>query len=83
MASLTASSVKPGLHEPQLPVERSVTSVSSIVVDRRYYAPMRASSQQRRSTAREQKKVTLHSTCCFGSGKPGFTQALCKVIIFN
>ena len=26
------SSAKPGLHEPQLPVERSVTLVSSIVV---------------------------------------------------
>ena len=27
--------LKPGLHEPQLPVERSVTLVSSIVVERR------------------------------------------------
>ena len=27
--------LKPGLYEPQLPVERSVTSVSTIVVDRR------------------------------------------------
>ena len=28
-------SLKPGLHEPQLPVEWSVTLVSSIVVERR------------------------------------------------
>ena len=27
--------LKPGLHEPQLPVERSVTLVSSVVVERR------------------------------------------------
>ena len=27
--------IKPGLHEPQLPVERSVTLLSSIVVERR------------------------------------------------
>ena len=27
--------LKPGLHKPQLPVERSVTLVSSIVVERR------------------------------------------------
>ena len=27
--------IKSGLHEPQLPVERSVTLVSSIVVERR------------------------------------------------
>ena len=32
------SYLKPGLHEPQLPVERSVTLVSSIVVERRRYA---------------------------------------------
>ena len=30
-----AQFVKPGLHEPQLPVERSVTLVSSIAVERR------------------------------------------------
>ena len=29
------SFLKPGLHEPQLPVERSVTLVSSIEVERR------------------------------------------------
>ena len=27
--------MKPGFHEPQLPIERSVTLVSSIVVERR------------------------------------------------
>ena len=27
--------LKPGLHEPQLPVERSVTLVSSVVIERR------------------------------------------------
>ena len=27
--------LKPGLHEPQLPVERSVTLVFSVVVERR------------------------------------------------
>ena len=30
--------LKPGLHEPQLSVERSVTLVSSIVVERRLSA---------------------------------------------
>ena len=30
--------LKPGLHEPQLPVERSITLVSSTVVKRRCYA---------------------------------------------
>ena len=37
-ANSTAHVRKPGLHKPQLPVERSVTLVSSIVVERRRYA---------------------------------------------
>ena len=32
----SGSRLKPGLHEPQLPVERRVTSVSSIVVEKGY-----------------------------------------------
>ena len=32
---LANKSLKPGLHEPQLPVERSVTLLSSIEIERR------------------------------------------------
>ena len=42
-------SLKHGLHEPQLPVERSVTLVVFIVDERRRCAPI----QQRRSITRE------------------------------
>ena len=48
-------SVKPGLHETQLPVVKSVTLVSSIVVKR-------LSAQQRLSTTIEEINVTLLST---------------------
>ena len=37
-------SIRPGLHEPQLPVERSVTLVSSIVAERRRYELKSAAS---------------------------------------
>ena len=33
--AMSKESLKPGLHEPQLPVERSVRLVSSVVVERR------------------------------------------------
>ena len=35
---LLSSVLKPGLHEPQLPVEWSVTLVYSLVVERRHCA---------------------------------------------
>ena len=47
--SAIVCSIKPGLHEPQLPVERSVTLLSFIAVERRRCAR----TQQRRSTTRE------------------------------
>ena len=48
--------LKPGLHEPQRPIERSVTLVFSIVVKRRRCA------LQVSSVARLQNKETLRST---------------------
>ena len=47
--------VKPGIHEPHLPVERSVTLVSSIAVEQ-------TQSQQRHSTTIEKTSMMLHST---------------------
>ena len=49
--------VKPGLHEPQLPVERSVTLVSSIVVERRRCA-LRVSSVARLHENKERRRFT-------------------------
>ena len=59
--------LKPGLHEPHLSVERSVTLVLSILVEQRCCALKRSSvarlsAQQRRSTTIEETNMTLHST---------------------
>ena len=47
--------LKPGLHEPQLPVERSVKLVSSIIVERRRCALQVCSRQDYCSRARLQE----------------------------
>ena len=49
VAQFVCTDSKPGLREPQLPDERNVTFVSSIVERHRCALP----SQQRRSTTRE------------------------------
>ena len=59
----TISLVKPGLHEPQLQVEWSVTFF------------LTWSAQRRRLTTIEETKAKLLSTASGGSCKPGLTDA--------
>ena len=71
-------SFKPGLHEPQMPVERSIMVVSSIVVK---LCCCMLPSQQRRSTTRKQRNKTLHFSCSFSLCKPGFNLLLLQAEI--
>ena len=59
-AMIDTHTIKPGLHEFQLQVERSVTLVSSIVVEQRCCALK--SSQQSRSITIEETNVMLLSS---------------------